>query len=614
MTDLAAFAFGRDHATACIWGRGTVPLPWYAPETLPACFERELAFERLDLFSGQPEWGGEHLRWTFTGPQGVLRLEVHGRKVVLVQVYHDSHGCYRADPWHAGGPKHPEQVFASDGATVQVEAVRRLGVVRDRHHQVSVLVNGEVVLRQRCLLDLFRHQVGGTGGARAAGRLVGPAAAAVRLEIDAAQPRQAIIGWGGITAGTTYRQMSPAARMAWWRIVAGNNLLIQREYPTGQNLRRSLDNWDVHADAMPHYYGDNIPNGETSDFAYNAAIRRLGGEVWFEMWKLPAWVDPVDGGWHDKGGDIDHAAYAEATVAYCRASVARSGAPPEVVGIQNEICQRRDQIPPMIRALRGALDAAGFRAVRIHMANSSTIVSGPRFIDAHRHDAGAWAMIDYAAVNQYDATPHYDDLDRYRPALASFRAGTRDKDFLSPELSIIHPGMQHPGYAVALSAAQLIHDNLTVADARAVCWCWSLLDVEQPSYGWTRALCVPDWTEGGMPRASSRLLRVFASFSRHIRRGMRRLPVQTGDPDLLATAWIGPAGERTLVLINRSTAPQRVDAGGWADLPRWELTGPAHANQETDPRQDGAILLPPGAILTGTDLAPLALPAGFVPA
>lgn len=607
MQSIAPVAFGRAHATATIWGKGEVPLPWYAPETLPACFERHLAIDRLDLFGGQPEWGGEHLRWTFTGSQGSLRLEVHGRKVVLVQSYHDSHGCYGSDPWQAGGNKHPEQVFATAGATVMVEEVRTLTVIRDRCHQVRVLVDGAEVLRQRCLLDLLRHQIGGSGGAAVSGRLLAPEPVPVSVRIDPATAFQEMIGWGGITAGCTYRRMSPAARQEWWRIIAANNLLIQREYPTGQNLARSLDNWEVHADAMPHYYGDNFPNGETSDFAYNAAIRRLGGEVWFEMWKLSSWIDPVDGGWHDRGGDIDHAAYAEAMVAYCRASRDRSGAPPEMVGIQNEICQRRDQIPAMIRALRVALDAAGFQSVRIHMANSATIASGPRFIEAHRHDAGAWAMIDYAAVNQYDATPHYDDLDRYRPALAAFRAGTRDKDFLSPELSIIHPGMQHPGYAVALSAAQLIHDNLTVADARAVCWCWSLLDVEQPGYGWTRSLCVPDWSEGGMPKAGSRLLRVFASFSRFVRRGMRRIAVETGDPDLLATAWVAPGGERTLILINRGTAPRHLALGSWSDLARWELTSPSQANAAIAAVE----VLEPGAILTGTDLEPLALPTGF---
>jgi hypothetical protein len=607
MLTIAPVVFDRDHATACIWGRGEVPLPWFADEQLPGLFERRLVIDLLDLSGGSPEWGGGHLRWVFTGPQGALRIEVHAERICVVQTYHDSHGCYDADPHHAGGGKHPERVFAADGAACHAAAIRAIDVVRDRHHRVAVRVDGVEIIAQRCLLDLFRHQIAGHDAVRLRGRMLAPEAVASVLRIDPAVRHQAMIGWGGIAAGNTYRAMSSEARAAWWDLIAANNLLIQREYPTGQRLARTLDNWDRHADAMPHYYGDNFPNGETSDFAYNAAIRRLGGEVWFEMWKLPPWVDPVDGGWVGKGGDIDCAAYAEAMVAYCRASAAATGAPPEMVGVQNEICQRRDQIPGMILSLRAALDAAGFAAVRIHMANSSNISAGGRFIDAHRHDAGAWAMIDFAAVNQYDAMAHYDDLDRYRPALAGFRAATRDKDFLSPELSIIAPALQHPGWAVALSAAQLIHDNLTIADARAVCWCWTLLDAEQPSYAWTRSLCLPDWSRGGMPVASSRLLRAFAAFSRHVRRGMRRLAVDTGDPDLLATAWVGTEGQRTLVVVNRGTVPRHLDLGLWSDLRRWELTGPTHAHAPVA----ASGLLPPGAILTGTDLEPAVLPTGL---
>jgi hypothetical protein len=114
-----------------------------------------------------------------------------------------------------------------------------------------------------------------------------------------------------------------------------------------------------------------------------------------------------------------------------------------------------------------------------------------------------------------------------------------------------------------------------------------------------------------MPTASSRLLRVFASFSRHIHRGMRRLPVQTGDDDLLATAWLCAGGARTVVLINRGTAPRRIDLGAWAGLPRWEITSAADANRLANPPRDSRIELPSGAILTGTDLHPCGLPGDF---
>jgi hypothetical protein len=361
---------------------------------------------------------------------------------------------------------------------------------------------------------------------------------------------------------------------------------------------------------MPHYYGDNHPNGETSCFAYNAAIRRLGGEVWFEFWLLPTWV-----GQDCVAPDHPHApdpeAYARAMVAYCRASRDATGHPPEMVGVQKEICQHADLVPGMVKALRRALDAEGFQAVRIHMANASTVSRSPAYIHAHRHDSEAWALIDYAAVNMYDGVRVYHDTDRFREPLDTFRAGTADRPFLSPELSINAQELQHPGWAVALSAAQLVHDNLTRMDAKAVCWCWTLLDVEQPSYGWTRSLCVPDWRDGGTPVPSSGLFRMFRAFSRFVRRGMVRVGVISGHEDLMASAFVAAAGARTLVLVNRSIVPRRVDLGAWADLPRWELTGAGDANRGVDPCRDGLVDLPPGAILTGTDLEPCRLPADF---
>ena len=77
------------------------------------------------------------------------------------------------------------------------------------------------------------------------------------------------------------------------RVVAADrryNLLLQREYPTGAMLNREMTNWDNPRDASPHYYGDNFPNCETSNFEFNRRVRRLGGKVIFEFWELPPWA------------------------------------------------------------------------------------------------------------------------------------------------------------------------------------------------------------------------------------------------------------------------------------------------------------------------------------
>ena len=58
----------------------------------------------------------------------------------------------------------------------------------------------------------------------------------------------------------------------------------------GSELKPDLSNIDNLADATPHYYGDNFPNGEVSDFNYSKQALALGGEVVYEMWALPPWA------------------------------------------------------------------------------------------------------------------------------------------------------------------------------------------------------------------------------------------------------------------------------------------------------------------------------------
>jgi len=48
---------------------------------------------------------------------------------------------------------------------------------------------------------------------------------------------------------------------------------------------------------------------------------------------------------------------------------------------------------------------------------------------------------------------------------------------------------------------QFYHKLLTVLDACGAMYCWTLLNVSQPSYGWTRTLMVPDPEHGFMPVA-----------------------------------------------------------------------------------------------------------------
>ena len=76
----------------------------------------------------------------------------------------------------------------------------------------------------------------------------------------------------------------------YWEMLKRYNLLVDREYPMGAQLKQDLSNAEDLKDATPHYYGDNFPNREVSDFEYSRRTRELGGVVLYEMWALPEWA------------------------------------------------------------------------------------------------------------------------------------------------------------------------------------------------------------------------------------------------------------------------------------------------------------------------------------
>jgi O-glycosyl hydrolase len=439
------------------------------------------------------------------------------------------------------------------------------------------------------------------------------------VRIDPKQRHQTMLGFGGIATPTAYAQLSPAGKRRWWELVCEYNLRIQREYPIGTRLHPNMDNWDRLADATPHYYGDNFPNGEISDFAYLKTLRSLGGKVLFEFWALPPWARQD---WTDDQGKVhqgvaDPAKYARAMVHYCQTSQARAGAPPDIVGIQNEVNQPAAIWHEMTLALRRGLDEAGFRDVRIHMSDHGGLAGGTIRARAFQQSPEAWSAIDYAATHMYDYQKHFTDPDQYDELLTTWHELTADKPFLSTELCINNGRWQRPSYRLALTMGQLYHKNLTLADAVAICYCWTILNVVQPSYGWTRSLCVPDRAGGFVPVASSHQLRVFGAYSRRIQEGMTRVAATSSDPDLLASAFGNDRGVQTVVLLNRSTLPQRVRIEGAASgFAETELVDPYHANEirpapPAAPGKATEVEIPPGAIVTLTG-APLGkLPEGF---
>jgi O-glycosyl hydrolase len=562
----------------------------YFDELLPATFERTLVLEQLESAQGG-------LEWIFTGELGGFTVAATPHKVWVLQRYYDSIGL--GDPAHP--PRHPEKITTESTAAYRGD-LHAITVRLDSRLQLSVLLNGKEAVRQHCLLDVSHHQLAWAGDeGTAAGYLLTPQTVEASVEVDPSQSRQTMLGFGGITTPTAYAQLSPEGKRRWWKILAEYNLLLHREYPIGARLNAQMNNWDRLEDAVPHYYGDNFPNGEISDFTYLKNIRRLGGKVLFEFWALPAWArrDWTDSQGKVHAGAADVEPYARAMIRYCQVARERVGATPDIVGIQNEVEQPPEIWRQMTLRLRAELDHAGFSAVKIHLRDAGWIADGIECTRAFRQSEPVWKAIDYAATHMYDYQKFLYDPDGFDPLLARWRDAVGDKPFLSTELSVNFNEFQTRSYRLALGMGQLYHKNLTLANASAILYCWLLLNVEQPSYGWTRTLFVPDPAHGFMPAASSYQARVFGAYSRRIRAGMVRVEARASNPDLLTTAFVGNNGARTLVLLNRSVTPQRIRVD-WEGKPfRFlEWVSPYEDNAAFPAPSSSEIVAPPGAIAT----------------
>jgi O-glycosyl hydrolase len=606
------FEIGRNKAV--IYGGAAGTARFYPNEALPAAFHRTLAIK---------EWPAERkgcsLEWIFTGPEGGFTVSITESSVRLAQRYYNSIGLCEIGGKSIKAGRHPEKKWIED--TVEYQGtLQAVTVDLGANLQVALRLNGREVLRQPCLFDVHQHQVAmlGGDGVLHASMLAAPVRAA-SVAIDSAKKYQTMIGFGGIGTPTAYAMLSPEGKQRWWELVAQYNLLIQREYPIGTRLNPAMDNWDRLTDATPHYYADNLPNGEMTDFGYIKTIRKLGGMVWFEFWGLPPWANaktsqPAAGTADKKQKKpprppVDLDQYVRAVVGYCQASRAKVGVPPEVVGVQNEVPHPAEEYQQMTIALRRALDAAGFQDVKIHLSDDSTLKGGIHRAQAIRDSQAAWQATDYVASHVYDYQGCLEDIDKFDATIAQWNAVANGKPFLSTEICVNRPNYQVSSYRLAFVLGELYHKNLAMMDAQAICYCWTLLNVVQPSYGWTRSLCVPDVSRGGVPVASSNQLRVFGAFSRRIKRGMARIEAQCTDKDLLATAFQGSDGA-TIVLLNRGTSPCRVSIQGLSGLKEMEVADPYHEN-EMQPAPQGELLVSPGSVVTLTSAALGRLPEGF---
>jgi O-glycosyl hydrolase len=589
------FQFVTDGPRGGGWGHADEVARVFLEPRLPAFFTRTL------VLADQIPAGGT-LNWIFTGQQGGFTVELSHDSVHIIQRFYDSYGL------RTPGSRltYPQAIV--DDVTIPFHGdAKAITVDFDSHLKLRVKINGLQVAEQTCLMDMQRDQLQFVGlrttHAVVSGAILPTASATTTVHIDPAQKFQTMLGFGGSPSISAYDSLSPQGKKLYWQMLQRYNLLIDREYPMGTELKPDMSNLDNIADSTPHYYGDNFPNSEVTSFTYNAMSLKIGGKVIYELWALPTWAtkdytDP-EGKLHKGAANVQE--WARAMLTYTRMEKQRTGKAPDILGIENEVIQPKEITLQMVTALRSELDKAGFKSVKIHMPDASTVPPAIAQARILRADPAVWSKIDYATAHQYDYQRDFTDPDAFDARLTELRAAIGDKPFLTTELCLNSPLYQIASYRVAFQMAQLYHKNLTILDSVGILYCWLILDAEQPNFPASRALIAVDRTHGDLPIPSSFQLRALGAFSRHIREGMVRIQATSSKPDLLVTAYTDAKGGKTLVALNRSMLPQTLDLSGdgaWTTSPGTHLERVSLYDENIATPTSGPITVQPGEIVT----------------
>lgn len=581
----------NEHKLVEIWGAGKKIPGTYFDEYLPAFFERKLVFETFEL-------KGSTFKWIFTGSNGGITLTIDKDSIELAQRYYDSFGFNKMRNQKLAAAPYPQSKFNSFKIAVAGLKISSISLAISHNLGLKLYVNDILTNEQVTQIDVSKHQLQILGAkANVCGKLQIPAAVTVKINVNAAKKYQEILGFGGITTPTAFNLLSNQGKAQWWDLLKAYNLLIQREYPVDQRLKADFSNWDNLKDAVPHYYGDNFPNGEVSDFAYNTKIQQMGGEVIFEFWQLPDWMVKKEG----TGTIPFYDKYAAAIVNYCKTAKAKTGKAPIIVGIQNERVQPTEVWHGMTNQLRKALDDNGFRDVKIHMHNSSNFNGGIKALKAFSSNDTAWSKIDYTASNLYDYQDYFtnpDGFDKLTKSWNDLLKQPLEKPFISTEMCINSPAYQSGSYRIAFLMGELYHKNMVDLNATVLMYCWLLVNNVQPSYTASRSLFTIDESRNNTPKASSFQLRVFGAFSRNLLKGFQRVETSSSDQDLLITAY-KKAKKNVVILLNRGTMPKEINLNDLPQVTYLEITSPYQENTKQElEKNNNSLKIEPGNIVT----------------
>ncbi len=593
------FEIGKSFGMISVWGRGNEAPGIYFHNMLPSFFKRKIIFDQLNTKDGK-------LLWIFTGPKGGITIEISDDSVRVIQKYYDSYGYNKLTGDTLRSTRHPVTYFADE--TIKYNGkLSSLTIEKSHNVMLKVKLNDSTVLRQMTNLDLSRHQLRYTGvEGDVVGTMKKPQVIRAEITVNSQKKFQQIIGFGGITSPLAYNILSEKGKKEWFKWLKEYNLLIQREYPNGKKLKEDCSNFDKLEDASVHYYGDNFPSGEISDFSYNKKIQDMGGMVIFEFWELPLWASI-------KPEDLDAEAsphtwkirpkinqYVKAIVCYCEKAKEKTGQAPAIVGIQNEMEQTPEDWHNMAIELRKGLDENGFAHVKIHMHNAPNLMAGIRRYETIKSNKTAWKAIDYITVNLYDYQWFFHDPEIFDKYIKEWNElaleDTEEKPFLSTEISMNFNIHQAGSYALAFLMGELYHKNMVMMNASSLMYCWLMVNSVQQSYPASRALFTIDEENGFIPAPSSYQLRVFGSFSRHLPAGIKRVEASTSNENIMVSAY-QKDNTITLVMLNKGNVPVEVKCNLQLDeFDYMELTNPYFQNEQME--IPDSIVIEGGSIIT----------------
>jgi hypothetical protein len=590
------FCMGNGNNVEHIWGELPSFQGTYFDELLPAFFARKLLFENVALSNSK-------FKWILTGAQGGITITITSDSVEVIQRYYNSFAFNTLKNDDFISKRFPEFEFTK--TAIQIKKLILKSVVLDVNHALglSLLINDSLVMNQLTQLDVSKHQIQVEGlQAVACGKMEAPASEVVELKLFSKNKFQKILGFGGITSPVAYNMLSKNGKEKWWKYIKEYNLLIQREYPLGRKLKPNYSNWDGLSDATPHYYGDNFPNGEVSDFSYNKRIQENGGLTVFEFWQLPDWMMNKSAREGDRiVSTIDYDKYAEAIVKYCSTAKQKTGKPPAIVGIQNEVTQPDDIWRAMTMYLRNALDRSGFAGVKIHMHNAVTLNRGSKALMAFSKEDTVWRNIDYAASNLYDYQSYFTNTKGFDSVLAKWNNVATQKEvrpFLSVEMCVNDARYQSGSYKIAFIMGELYHKNLVHLNAVSLMYCWLLVNTVQPSFAASRSLFTIDESKNNIPVASSYQMRVFGAFSRHLFNGTQRMEITSSDAELLASAY-SKEKKLTVILLNKGTVAKKLNLDSFTGMfSGIEVVSPYRENEKMPIPANKQLLVEPGSIVT----------------